>query len=37
MPVIKSSAKIAEKWAKVTPQRSAEYEDGVRNPTKDWA
>lgn len=37
MPVIKTASKIAEKWAKVTPQRSAEYEDGVRNPTKDWA
>lgn len=37
MPVIKTASKIAEKWAKVTPQRSAEYEDGVRNPVKDWA
>lgn len=36
-PVVKSVAKIAEKWAKVTPQRSAEYEDGVKNPVRDWA
>lgn len=37
MPVIKSAQKIAEKWAKVTPQRATEYEEGVKNPTKDWA
>lgn len=37
MPVIKSASKIAEKWAKVTPQRAGEYEEGVKNPTKDWA
>ena len=37
MPVVKSVAKIAEKWARVTPQRAADYEDGVKNPTRDWA
>jgi hypothetical protein len=28
---------IAAKWARVTPTRTADYEDGVRNPRKDWA
>ena len=37
MPVVKSVSKIAEKWSRVTPQRSADYEDGVKNPTRDWA
>lgn len=27
---------IAAKWARVTPTRTADYEDGVRNPRKDW-
>ena len=37
MPVVKNVAKIAEKWARVTPQRSADYEAGVKDPTRDWA
>lgn len=37
MPTVKAIAKIAEKWARVTPQRSADYEAGVRDPIKDWA
>ncbi len=28
---------IASKWARVTPTRTADYEDGVRNPRKDWS
>lgn len=36
MPEIKSSASIAEKWARVTPQRTADYEEGVKNPRTDW-
>ena len=28
---------IAAKWARVTPTRTADYEDGVRNPRKDWS
>lgn len=28
---------IAGKWATVTPQRSPDYEAGVKNPRKDWA
>jgi len=35
--IVPSAAKIAEKWARVTPERSTDYELGVRNPKKDWA
>ena len=34
--IIKSAAAIAKKWARVTPDRVDDYEDGVRNPMKDW-
>jgi len=34
---IKSLDRITQKFTTVTPQRSGDYEDGVRNPTKDWA
>lgn len=37
MPPIKSAKDIAEKWARVTPQRAPDYEAGVRNPKVDWA
>lgn len=37
MAEIKSNEAIAEKWARVTPQRTADFEQGVRNPRKDWA
>jgi len=37
MPAVKSMSSIAEKWARVTPQRAPDYEKGVRNPKKDWA
>ena len=36
MPEIKSSREIAAKWARVTPQRTEDYEQGVQNPKKDW-
>lgn len=37
MPVaIKSVAQIAEKWRRVTPQRSEDFAQGVQNPRKDW-
>ena len=29
MPIVKDIAKVAEKWARVTPQRAADYEAGV--------
>lgn len=28
---------IGAKWARVTPTRTADYEEGVRNPRKDWS
>ncbi len=34
--IVKSAAAIAKKWARVTPDRIEDYEDGVRNPAKDW-
>jgi hypothetical protein len=37
MPAIKDISAIAEKWARVTPGRSADYAAGVQNPRKDWA
>lgn len=37
MATIKSTASIASKWARVTPMRSQDYEEGVRNPKTDWA
>lgn len=36
MAKIRSIDKISEKWARVTPQRAADYEDGVKNPKEDW-
>jgi len=36
MPAIKNAREIAEKWAKVTPQRADDYEQGIRTPKKDW-
>ncbi|MBA7520722.1 hypothetical protein ES705_12818 [subsurface metagenome] len=35
--IVKSAAAIAEKWGRVTPERAEDYENGVRNPLKDWA
>lgn len=37
MPPIKDVAAIAEKFIKVTPQRQAEFVDGVQTTQKDWA
>lgn len=37
MPAIKSSTKIADKWARVTPGRAEDYAAGVSEPRKDWA
>lgn len=33
---VKSASNIAKKWARVTPERTQDYEEGVRNPLKDW-
>ena len=32
-----SASEIAEKWARVTPDRVDDYEKGVRSPDRDWA
>jgi len=37
MAAIKSIADISQKFIDVTPQRGAQYEEGVRNPRRDWA
>lgn len=37
MPAVKSADKIASKWTTVTPQRAPQYEEGVKDPLKDWA
>jgi len=31
-----TAKEIAKKWARVTPERTEDYEDGVRNPRRDW-
>jgi len=35
--IVKTAKKIAAKWARVTAERIIDYEEGVRNPAKDWA
>ena len=35
--IVPSAAKIAKKWGRVTPERTIDYEEGVRNPLRDWA
>ncbi len=35
--IVKTAAAIAAKWARVTVNRVQDYEDGVRNPRRDWA
>lgn len=34
---IKSMSAIREKWTRVTPGRTRDYELGVKNPKRDWA
>lgn len=34
---IKSTADIAAKWARVTPQRAEDYRQGVMNPRVSWS
>lgn len=36
MAAIKSIADISKKFIDVTPGRSAQYAEGVKNPKKDW-
>lgn len=35
--IMPSAVKIAKKWARVTPERTVDYEEGVLNPLRDWA
>ena len=37
MAEIKSLSEIREKWTRVTPQRTRDYELGIDNPRRDWA
>lgn len=37
MAAIRSASDISKKWAEVTPGRSAQYEQGVKNPVRDYA
>jgi len=37
MAKIKDPRAIAEKFSRVTPTRTQDYEDGVRDPRADWA
>lgn len=37
MAKIPSIDEIAEKWSRVTPARTPDFEAGVRNPALDWA
>lgn len=36
MPNVRSASEIANKWGRVTPERTQDYEDGIRSPKKDW-
>lgn len=36
MPPVKSLDAISEKWARVVGVSQADFEEGVRNPRKDW-
>lgn len=37
MANVKSTAAVAEKWARVTPQRQEDYSIGIQNPRAPWA
>ena len=32
----KDASAIAKKWGRVTPERVFDYEEGVKNPARDW-
>ncbi len=36
MAEIKALSAIADKWARVTPQRTEDYTLGIKNPKRDW-
>lgn len=37
MAEIKDTSRIASKWARVAPQRTQDYTEGVQSPRRDWA
>jgi hypothetical protein len=37
MAEIKDVGRIAQKWARVAPQRTQDYSEGVSQPRRDWA
>lgn len=37
MAEIKDPSRIAAKWARVAPQRTQDYTEGVSSPRRDWA
>ena len=37
MAEIKDVSRIASKWARVAPQRTQDYTEGVQSPRRDWA
>lgn len=37
MVSIKSLDTISSKWARVTPERATDYEEGIKAPAADWA
>ncbi|MHC4507803.1 MAG: hypothetical protein ACYTAO_02450 [Planctomycetota bacterium] len=37
MAEIKDVSRIAQKWARVAPQRTQDYSDGISAPRRDWA
>lgn len=34
--IVPSAARIAAKWRRVTEERTVDYEEGVKNPQRDW-
>lgn len=36
MPAVKPASAIAEKWARVTPTRDADYRAGIERPLRNW-
>ncbi len=36
MAEIKALSKIRDKWTRVTPGRTEDYSEGVKNPRRDW-
>lgn len=37
MAAVKDTSRVAAKWARVTPQRTEDYQQGVQTPRTPWA